>query len=94
MLGSYAAKALNRDRISYSFEVVLGARITSACNFEIEFRNIILAALRVFEFSHSLDPSRHFGAKPNLVASGGTAEVGECRPAVTTAAAAPLSRAV
>jgi hypothetical protein len=42
------AKTLNRDRTSYSFEIVFGAHI------EIELKNIILVALRVFEFSHSL----------------------------------------
>jgi hypothetical protein len=38
----------------------LGAHITSVCNFEIELRNIILAAPRVFEFSHTLDAKRKF----------------------------------
>src|SRR5262249_16345146 len=48
------AKTLNRDRTSYSFETVLAAHIASPFNFEIELENIILVALRVFEFSHSL----------------------------------------
>jgi hypothetical protein len=46
------AKTLNRDRTSYSFEIVLGAQIASPFNFENELKNIILVALRVFEFSH------------------------------------------
>jgi hypothetical protein len=50
------AKTLNRDRTSYSFEIVLGAQIASPFNFENELKNIILVALRVFEFSHSLGP--------------------------------------
>src|SRR5262245_56171740 len=50
------AKTLNRDRTSYSFECVLGAHIASPFNFEIELENIILVALRVFEFSHRLGP--------------------------------------
>jgi len=49
------AKTLDRDRTSYSFEIVLGAQI-SPFNFENELKNIILVALRVFEFSHSLGP--------------------------------------
>jgi hypothetical protein len=48
------AKTLNRDRTSYSFEIVLGAQIASLFNFENEPKNIILVALRVFEFSHRL----------------------------------------
>ena len=46
------AKTLNRDRTSYSFAIVLGAQIASPFNFENELKNIILVALRVFEFSH------------------------------------------
>jgi hypothetical protein len=41
------AKTLNRDRTSYSFEIVFGAQIASAFDFEIELKNIILVALRV-----------------------------------------------
>jgi hypothetical protein len=52
------AKTLNRDRTSYSFEIVLGAQIASPFNFENELENIILVALRVFEFSHRLGPQR------------------------------------
>jgi hypothetical protein len=48
------AKASNRDRTNYSFETVLGTHIASEVNFEIELKNIILVALRTFEFSHSL----------------------------------------
>jgi hypothetical protein len=51
------AKTLNRDRTSYSFEIVLGAQIASPFSFEDGLKNIILVALRVFEFSHSLGPS-------------------------------------
>src|SRR5258705_11585499 len=47
-------KTLDRDRTSYSFVTALGARIANPINFEIEFENTILVALRVFEFSHSL----------------------------------------
>ena len=52
------AKAINRDRTSYSFKTVSCAHIASAFNFEIEIKNIILVALRTFEFSHSLGHSR------------------------------------
>jgi hypothetical protein len=45
---------LSRDRTSYSFGVVLGAHIASPVKLSIESENIILAALRAFEFSHSL----------------------------------------
>jgi hypothetical protein len=48
------AKTLDRDRTSYSFVAALGARTANPINFEIELENIILVALRVFEFSHSL----------------------------------------
>jgi hypothetical protein len=48
------AKTLDRDRTSYSFNAALAAQIASPFNFEIEPENIILVALRVFEFSHSL----------------------------------------
>ena len=48
------SKTLNRDRTSYSFEIGFRAHIASQFNFEIELENIILVALRVFEFSHSL----------------------------------------
>jgi hypothetical protein len=50
------AKTLNSGRISCSFEVVLGIHIASACNFEIEFRNIILVALRVLSFRTVFGP--------------------------------------
>ena len=50
------AKTLDRSRTSYSFKTALGAHTVSPFNFEIEAENIILAALRVFEFSHSLGP--------------------------------------
>jgi hypothetical protein len=45
----------------YSFEIVFGANIASAFDFEIELKNIILVTLRVFEFSHSLGPPRTYG---------------------------------
>jgi hypothetical protein len=50
------AKTLDRDRTSYSFNAALAAQTASPFNFEIEPENIILVALRAFEFSHSLDP--------------------------------------
>jgi hypothetical protein len=52
------AKAINRDRTSYWFKTISCADLRSAFNFEIEIKNIILGALRTFEFSHSLDPTR------------------------------------
>jgi hypothetical protein len=51
------AKAINRDRTSYTFKTVSYAHIASAFNFEIEIKNIILVALRIFEFSHGLGPA-------------------------------------
>jgi len=48
------AKSLDSDRTSYSFNAALAAQTASPFNFEIEPENIILVALRVFEFSHSL----------------------------------------
>jgi hypothetical protein len=38
------------------FEIAFGARIASAFNFEAEQKNIILVALRDFDFSHRLGP--------------------------------------
>src|SRR6266700_5177122 len=52
------AKAINRDRTSYSFKTVSCAYIGSAFNFEIEIKNIILVALRTFEFSHGVGQKR------------------------------------
>jgi hypothetical protein len=69
------AKTLDRDRTSHSFNAALGVHTASPFKFEIECENIILVQLRVFEFSHSLGPSRHFGAMQNLVAIGATADI-------------------
>ena len=63
------AKAINRDRTSYSFKIVLGAYIARVFNFEIELGNIILAALRTFEFSHSLGHFRTHAAQQGGEAS-------------------------
>jgi hypothetical protein len=63
-------KTLDRDRTSHSFNAALGVHTASPFKFEIEFKNIILVQLRVFEFSHSLGPSRHFLALQTLVAIG------------------------
>src|SRR5712672_1963173 len=51
-------KAINRDRTSSSFKTVSCAHIASAFNFEIEIKNIVLVALRTFEFSHRLGQKR------------------------------------
>ena len=59
-MGRQNAKTLDRDRTSYSFNAALAAQTASPFNFEIEPENIILVALRAFEFSHSL------GHKPTL----------------------------
>jgi len=60
------AKTLDRDRTSYSFNAALAAQTASPFNFEIEPENIILVALRVFEFSHRLGPSRHIAPPRDL----------------------------
>ena len=52
------AKTLDRDRTSHSFNTALGVHAASPFKFEIEFENIILVPLRVFEFSHSLGHKR------------------------------------
>jgi hypothetical protein len=49
-------KMLDRDRTSYSFKAAFGAPTQGSFNFEIEPENIILVALRLFEFSHRLGP--------------------------------------
>ena len=56
------AKTLDQDRTSYSFKTALAADTASLFNFEIEPENIILVALRVFEFSHRLGQNRTFVA--------------------------------
>src|SRR6516162_10009623 len=56
------AKAINRDRTTYSFKIVSRAHIARAFNFEIERKNIVLVALRTFEFSHRLGHERRFRA--------------------------------
>jgi len=53
-----ASKINLRDRTSYSFNAALAAQAASPFNFEIEPENIILIALRAFEFSHSPGQSR------------------------------------
>jgi hypothetical protein len=55
-------KTIDRDRTSYSFKAAFGAHTTSPFNFEIEPENIILVALRLFEFPHSLGPKRRSAA--------------------------------
>jgi hypothetical protein len=47
------AKTLNRDRRSYSSKTALVAQLASEFNLEVELKNIILTAFRVFEFLHS-----------------------------------------
>ena len=56
-------------RTSYSFKTGLGPSPASLFNFEVELKNIILVEFRVFEFSHSLGPSRRVcaGSKLGLV---------------------------
>ena len=53
-LADYVAKTLDRDRTTHSFNTAFGVHTASPFKFEIEFKNIILVPLRVFEFSHSL----------------------------------------
>jgi hypothetical protein len=60
------AKAINRDRTSYSFKTVSSAHIASAFNFEIAIKNIVLVALRTFEFSHGLGQNRKNSNRANV----------------------------
>ena len=62
------SNSCNRDRTSYSFEIVFGAYIASP--FEIELKNIILVALRVFEFSHSLALQLHLSSEVSAASVG------------------------
>jgi len=57
------AKALDRDRTSYSFKPAFGARTARPFNIEIQLENIILVALRVFKFSHSLGQNRKYSPR-------------------------------
>ena len=68
-MGRQNAKTLDRDRTSYSFNAALAAQTASPFNFEIEPENIILVALRAFEFSHSLDPAGDIAAEREALAS-------------------------
>src|SRR5258705_7535709 len=47
------AQTLNRDRRSYSSKTALGLQFESAFNLEIELKNVILDAFRLFAFLHS-----------------------------------------
>jgi hypothetical protein len=47
-------KTFTSDRTSYSFKTILRAHRASPFKFEIALKNIILVALRVFQFSHGL----------------------------------------
>src|SRR3569833_1002129 len=44
------AKALERDRRSYSSKIVLGLKLASAFNFDDELKNVILVVFRSFGF--------------------------------------------
>ena len=66
---TYGVHFNHRDRTSYSFKTVSCAHIASAFNFEIEIKNIILVALRTFEFSHSLGPISDFDVPAQNVAN-------------------------
>jgi hypothetical protein len=44
------AKALNRDRRSYSSKTALGLQFENAFNLEIELKNVILVAFRFLSF--------------------------------------------
>ena len=50
------AKTLDRDRTSCSFKAAFGAHTQADSSLKTEPENFILVALRLFEFSHSLDP--------------------------------------
>jgi hypothetical protein len=47
------AKALDRDRRSYSSKAALVVHRASGFNLEIELKNIILRRVSIFEFLHS-----------------------------------------
>src|SRR5882724_8503895 len=47
------AKTLNRDRRNYSSKTALGLQFESAFNLEIELKNVILVAFRLFAFLDS-----------------------------------------
>src|SRR5258705_11114239 len=55
------AKTLNRDRRSYSSKTALGLQFESAFNLEIELKNVILVAFRLFAFLHSQGQIRKSG---------------------------------
>jgi hypothetical protein len=44
------SKTLNRDRTSYSFEIVFGAHIASPFDFEIELKNIFSSRFEFLTF--------------------------------------------
>jgi hypothetical protein len=55
------AKTLKHDRRSYPSETALVAQLASEFNLEVELKNIILVALRFFEFLHSQGHSHRSG---------------------------------
>jgi hypothetical protein len=56
------AKALDRDRRSYSSKAVLVVHRASGFNLEIELKNIILRRVSIFEFLHSQGPTADISA--------------------------------
>jgi hypothetical protein len=62
------AKALDRDRRSYSSKAALVVHRASGFNLEIELKNIILRRVSIFEFLHSHGHERTFHRTPKLLA--------------------------
>jgi hypothetical protein len=55
------AKALNRNRRSYSSKTVSGIQFENTFDLEIELKNVILVAFRFFAFLHSQGQTRTSG---------------------------------
>jgi len=70
------AKALDRDRRSYSSKAALVVHRASGFNLEIELKNIILRRVSIFEFLHSQGHLQTFPAGQAMSALPPKAEVG------------------
>jgi hypothetical protein len=59
-------KTLNRDRRSCSSKTALGLQFESTFNLEIELKNVILGAFRLFAFSHSQGQNAKHSARADV----------------------------
>jgi hypothetical protein len=61
------SKTLDRERTSYSFKALSAPTPQAQFNFEIEPENIILVALRLFDFPHGLGHFRTHAPQQGII---------------------------